>query len=71
VIEGEEKDGDFRFFGLVDLFEMEFGYFSLNELESLRFPLNQKIERDIYFQKKGFHKFTKKNPSYEGSYLIK
>lgn len=50
VIEGEQKDDDFLFFGLVDLHEQEFGYFSLNELESTTLPLGMKIERDIYFE---------------------
>lgn len=49
VIEGEEQDGDFIFFGLVDLYEKELGYFSLNELQSIRLPLGLKIERDIHF----------------------
>ena len=62
VIEGEEEDGDFRFFGLVDLFEMEFGYFSLNELESLHLPLNQKIERDLHFSKNKISQVYKKEP---------
>lgn len=51
VIEGEEQDGDFVFFGLVDLHEQEFGYFSLNELESIRLPFGLGIERDIHFAK--------------------
>jgi len=37
------------FFGLVDGLDMELGYFSLDELESLRGPLGLPIERDIYF----------------------
>lgn len=49
VIEGEEQDGDFIFFGLVDLHEQEFGYFTLNELESVALPFGLKIERDIQF----------------------
>jgi hypothetical protein len=49
VIEGEEQDGDFIFFGLVDLQEQEFGYFSLSELESVTLPFGLKIERDIQF----------------------
>ena len=36
-------------FGLVEGFEKELGYFSLDELESLRGPLGLPIERDIYF----------------------
>ena len=50
VIEGEEKEDDFIFFGLVDLHEQEFGYFSLRELESTRLPLGMKIARDINFE---------------------
>lgn len=49
VIEGEEHDGDFIFFGLVDLHEQEFGYFSLSELESVALPFGLKIERDLRF----------------------
>lgn len=41
------SDGDYRLFGLVDLYEKEFGYFMLSELQSLRLPLG--IERDLYF----------------------
>jgi hypothetical protein len=51
VIEGEEQDGDFLFFGLVELYEQEFGYFSLKELESISLPFGLKIERDINFEK--------------------
>ena len=41
---------DFMFFGLVHGFEKEYGYFSLNELESVGItnPL-YRIERDLYF----------------------
>jgi hypothetical protein len=39
---------DFTFFGLVYGFEKEYGYFSLNELESVTNPL-QRIERDLFF----------------------
>jgi hypothetical protein len=40
-----EFDGDDTFFGLVDGFDKELGYFSLAELESL----GPKIERDKWF----------------------
>ena len=46
AIEGQQEDDDFIFFGLVDLHEKEFGYFSLKELESIRLPFGLKIERD-------------------------
>ena len=46
--EGErQSDGDFLFFGRVDGFESEFGYFSLRELESVRGRLGLGIERDL------------------------
>ena len=38
------------FFGLVDGLEKELGYFSLDELESIKGPLGLAIERDIYFE---------------------
>ena len=38
------------FFGLVDGLEKELGYFSLDELESIKGPLGLSIERDIYFE---------------------
>ena len=50
VVEGEkQEDGNYLFFGLVDGLEREWGYFSLEELESVRFHGIQGIERDLYF----------------------
>ncbi len=49
VTEGEEEDGDFRMFGFVIGFEEEWGYFSLNELESIS-AHGLTVERDIYFK---------------------
>ena len=42
------------FFGYAEIFpgEGELGYFSLDELESVRGPLGLGIERDIYFKPK-------------------
>lgn len=50
VIEGQQEEDDFIFWGLVDLHVHEFGYFSLKELEAINLPLGLKIERDIYFE---------------------
>ena len=47
---GVEYDGEDTFFGLVDGFEKELGYFSLSELESIELPMGLKIERDMYFE---------------------
>lgn len=44
-----EFDGKDIFFGLVDGFEREWGYFTLRELQSVTSPLGLKIERDLYF----------------------
>ena len=45
-----EFDGEDTFFGLVDGFEKELGYFSLSELQSIEGPGGLKIERDLYFE---------------------
>lgn len=45
-----EFDGEDLFFGLVDGFELEWGYFSLQELTSIRGPGGLRIERDLYFK---------------------
>ena len=44
-----EFDGKDTFFGLVDGFELEWGYFSLSELQSVKGPIGLTIERDLYF----------------------
>ena len=54
VLEGEpivenDKEIDFRFFGLVHGFEEEYGYFMLSELESVTGPMGLHIERDLHF----------------------
>ena len=38
-----------RFFGLVDGFEREWGYWTMDELERARGPFGLKIERDRHF----------------------
>ena len=49
--EGErQSDGDFLFFGRVDGFEKEFGYFSLRELQSVKGRFGLGIERDLWFK---------------------
>jgi hypothetical protein len=41
---------DFKFFGLVEGFEKELGYFVLSELEEVTGPMGLPIERDLYFK---------------------
>jgi hypothetical protein len=45
-----EFDGEDTFFGLVAGFEVEMGYFSLSELETVRGPWGLPIERDLWFE---------------------
>ncbi|MBI1826051.1 MAG: DUF2958 domain-containing protein [Planctomycetes bacterium] len=44
-----EFDGEDSFFGLVEGFETEWGYFSLSEIEATRGPGGLRIERDLHF----------------------
>tara|TARA_Y100000004_G_scaffold117445_1_gene131991 strand:+ start:451 stop:744 length:294 start_codon:yes stop_codon:yes gene_type:complete len=47
-----DKEGQI-FFGAVDLgYGIELGYFSLEELESVKLPFNMKIERDKFWEPK-------------------
>jgi hypothetical protein len=50
VTEGEQDEEDFRFFGYVIGQDEEWGYFSLNELESVNVQ-GLTVERDLYFTK--------------------
>lgn len=51
VLEGEKQDnGDWLFFGISEIYEREYGYFTLSELESVRLPFGLTIERDKYFK---------------------
>ncbi|MDO8303987.1 MAG: DUF2958 domain-containing protein [Sedimentisphaerales bacterium] len=45
-----EFDGEDMFFGLVEGFEKELGYFSLSELEGVKGPLGLPVERDLHWQ---------------------
>lgn len=51
VLEGEKQDnGDWLFFGIAEIYEREYCYFTLSELESVRLPFGLTIERDKYFK---------------------
>lgn len=50
VVEGERiEGGDWKFYGLVDGFEPEWGYFLLSELQSVRGALRLPVERDRFY----------------------
>jgi hypothetical protein len=52
ILDDAQNEIDFQFFGLVEGFEKELGYFNLSELEQVRGPLGLPIERDLHFQPK-------------------
>jgi len=52
VLDDAGHEIDFKFFGLVDGLEREFGYVLLSELEEARGPLGLPIERDLWFKPK-------------------
>lgn len=53
ITEGEKQDnGDWLLFGYCYLFEWEWGYVMLSELESVRLPFGLGIEREIYVTNK-------------------
>lgn len=58
-----EFDGEDTFFGIVHGHEIEMGYFSLSELESIKGPLGLSIERDLYFTPVKLRDFKKSSDS--------
>ena len=51
VMEGEQQeDGDWYFYGVADILNREWGYFSLSELEAFKGSFGLGIERDMYFK---------------------
>ncbi len=54
-----EFDGEDLFFGLVDGFEKELGYFRLSELKQVKGKLGLPIERDRYFEPKPLKELMK------------
>jgi hypothetical protein len=52
VTEGSQEENDFIFFGLVIGFEKEWGYFSLQELQSTKVRGVPVVERDLHFTPK-------------------
>ena len=49
ITEGEKQDdGDWLLYGYCNLFEWEWGYVMLSELESIKLPFGLGIERELY-----------------------
>ena len=49
ITEGEkQEDGDWLLFGYCHIFEWEWGYVMLSELESIQLPFGLGIEREMY-----------------------
>lgn len=53
-----EFDGEEMFFGLVNGYELEFGSFTLSELEDIRGPLGLPVERDLEYEPKTLHELA-------------
>ena len=58
VFEAQKNGDDWEFFGLVDLYEKELGYFTLSELQSVKIPFGMSIERDLYFDNHKYNTVT-------------
>ena len=63
-----EFDGDDIFFGLVIGFAIEFGYFSLAELQNVRGPMRLPIERDLHFEPKSLRELRDQHKQERGGY---
>jgi hypothetical protein len=63
-----EFDGDDIFFGLVNGLVLEFGYFSLKELQSVKGPMGLPIERDLYFEPKTLRELRDQHKKDRGGY---
>ena len=51
ITEGElQEDGDWLLFGYCHIFEWEWGYVSLRELENIKLAFGMGIERDLYLK---------------------
>lgn len=49
ITEGEKQEnGDWLMFGYCHIFEWEWGYVYLSELENVRLPFGMTIERDLH-----------------------
>lgn len=49
ITEAEKQDdGDWLFFGYCYIYEWEWGYVLLSDLESVQLPFDLKIERELY-----------------------
>jgi hypothetical protein len=61
-----EFNGDDILFGLVVGLEIEFGYFSISELQSVRGPLGLPIERDLHFEPKSLRELRDRHRQERG-----
>ena len=57
VAEYNPEDG--MCWGLVDGFEKEFGFFTIDEIQKLKGPLKLPIERDMWFEKCNLNSLVK------------
>ncbi len=60
VTESSDDNEETMFFGLVDGLNTELGYFSLEQLKSVRGPFGLAVERDLHFQPTSLAEIKKK-----------
>ena len=48
ITEAEREGDDWRLFGYCHLFEWEWGYVMLSDLQEIRLPFGLTIEQDLY-----------------------
>lgn len=48
ITEAEREGDDWRLFGYCHLFEWEWGYLMLSDLQKIKLPFGLRIERDLY-----------------------
>lgn len=63
ITEAEREGEDWRLFGFCHLFEWEWGYLMLSELQELKLPFALGIERDLYATGKTVRDFIPKELS--------
>ena len=56
----EFDESERMFFGYIDGLEKEIGYFSLDELETVKGPMGLPIQRDLFWQPKKMSEIVKR-----------
>ena len=71
ITEAEREGDDWRLYGYCHIFEWEWGYLMLSELESLRLPFGLRVERDLYTGGKYLRDFLSEEEIRHGAFGLK